>query len=257
MARASRPLLFCAATAAELAAILPPESAAILADVPGSLWKCGTDFLLVSGVGRAAAALSLGAALSRLRNEVRGVVQVGFAGAYRCARTKEWIEGAMAVRVVSETLPECGAAVPGGILTLEELGLGKTRWISDHAPDALPEAFAGLGLEALPAARGATVDCSTGSLKQGAERRARAGGAEVESLEGTVLFKAAERFALPAVEIRAVTNLCAKRDRAAWKTAEAAVSLRKLFAARFRPRPRALGSVFAPPGAESPRRGAE
>ena len=245
-AKRSGRLLFCAATAAELAAILPLERASLLSGGPGSLWKCGTDCLLVSGVGRASAALSLGAALARLGNEVRGVVQVGFAGAYRCARTREWIAGARAVRVVSETEPECGAAVPGGILALEELGLGKTRWSSGRGPEALPEPFAGLGLESLPAARGATVDCSTGSLARGAELRARAGGAEVESLEGSALFEAAERFALPAVEIRAVTNLCAKRDRAAWKTAEAAANLRKIFAARFRSRPRPAGSVFAP-----------
>ncbi|MBP5350700.1 MAG: hypothetical protein J6Y56_01920 [Fibrobacterales bacterium] len=248
MARAARPLLFCAATGTELAALLPENFADTINGGPGSLWKCGPDFLLVAGVGCAEAALSLGAALARLRNEVRGVVLAGFAGAYRAPRTKSWIEGAALVRVVSETLPECGAAVLGGVLSLEKLGLGRTSWPSGRDPETLPEPFAGLGLETLPAARGATVDSSTGSLKQGAERRARSGGAEIESLEGAVLFAAAERFALPAVEIRAVTNLCAKRDRAAWKVAEATGNLRKLFAARFRPRPRFLGSVFAREG---------
>jgi futalosine hydrolase len=76
---------------------------------------------------------------------------------------------------------------------------------------ALVARLAGRGFAAL---RGITVSRVTAS-DETAARLARLG-AQIESMEGFAVLRAAERAGVPAIEVRGISNRVGSRDRSGW-----------------------------------------
>ncbi|MEU7025123.1 futalosine hydrolase [Streptomyces sp. NPDC046275] len=182
--------------------------------------------VLVGGVGPAAVAAATAAALGRAEAEGRPyglVVSAGIAGGFLP-------HAPIGTVVVSDALvaADLGAqspGTPGGYLSVEELGFGRSAHpvpasLTGRIAGALPGAVVGPVL---------TVSTATGTAARAAELAARHPGAVAEAMEGFGVAEAAAAFGLPAVEVRAVSNAVGPRDRAAWRIGEALAALREAF----------------------------
>ena len=125
------------------------------------------------------------------------------------------------VHVVSERLPELGAEDDGAFLTIEELKLpGDNEFpfeagrMVNVAPPPNPV------LRRLPSVDGITVNTVHGNEQSIAAVIARFR-PQVESMEGAAFMYACLIHGLPCAEVRAVSNVVEKRNRSAWKMAEA------------------------------------
>jgi futalosine hydrolase len=162
--------------------------------------------LLVTGIGSVNAAYSLTKFLSQ--QQVKRVIVCGIGGAYP--------QSGLAIGDVACAERECygdlGADSPEGFLDMKGLGL--------PVQNELP-------LQIFPAecrVPFVTVNTCTGTDERAFAMHARTAGA-VENMEGAAIAHVAGLFGIPVGEIRGVSNIAAKRDRAAWKikdTAEAA-----------------------------------
>ena len=149
---------------------------------------------LVCGVGPVEAAVVTAAALARQRPRV--LVHIGIAGARARA----------------------GLAVPS-------LVIGRGARYEDAAPDSrwverelmTDESLVRAAQGALPQAACCVIGTS-----------ARVGGggtADVEAMEGFAVLRAARQAGVPALELRAISNLVEEADRGAWRVEEAIARL--------------------------------
>ncbi len=125
------------------------------------------------------------------------------------------------VHVVSECLSELGAQDDGAFLTIQELKLlgddefpfqgGRMRNV---APPPNPV------LRRLPSVDGITVNTVHGNEQSIAAVVARFR-PQVESMEGAAFMYACLIHRIPCAEVRAVSNVVEKRNRGAWRIAEA------------------------------------
>lgn len=170
--------------------------------VPGELdWinaRAGVE-VLVAGVGPVDAAARVARTLAQKRYDV--VINAGVAGA---------LPGVASVGdgvVVGEELMELNLETGGAIA----LPGGAT--VADRVPaDAqLVDAIMALGF---PLVRGMTVTRVTAT--QSTAQRLRERGAEIESMEGFAVLRAAQLAGVPAIEIRGVSNLVGDRDTSGW-----------------------------------------
>ena len=125
------------------------------------------------------------------------------------------------VHVVSERLSELGAEDDAAFLTIQELRLlGDNEFpfqggrMMNVAPP--PNAV----LRRLPSVDGITVNTVHGNEQSIAEIVQRFG-PHVESMEGAAFMYACLIHHLPCAEVRAVSNVVEKRNRSAWRIAEA------------------------------------
>jgi futalosine hydrolase len=125
------------------------------------------------------------------------------------------------VHVVTECLPELGAEDAGAFLTIQELKLLEEDEfpfqggrLMNLSPPPNPV------LRRLPSVVGITVNTVHGNEQSIAAVVARFG-PHVESMEGAAFMYACLIHRLPCAEVRAVSNVVEKRNRAAWKIAEA------------------------------------
>ncbi len=79
-------------------------------------------------------------------------------------------------------------------------------------------------LDKISSCRGITVFTATGSDTTAAEIKSTFGEV-LESMEGATFYYTCERFNLPAVQVRAVSNMAGKRDRDSWNIKEALTQL--------------------------------
>jgi futalosine hydrolase len=175
---------------------------------------------LITGIGPVEAACAIASALARHR--YRLVVSAGIAGAFDGAATVG--DG---VVVGDETLEldlENGTplALPPGSALVD-------RAASDRA---LVDALRGLGF---PALHGITVARCTAS--ETTARRLRERGAQVESMEGFAVLRAAERARVPAIELRGISNRCGDPESRLWDFAAGVAGLQRI-----------LGPLFELPG---------
>ncbi|MGW7418448.1 phosphorylase family protein, partial [Streptomyces sp. NPDC054863] len=98
----------------------------------------------------------------------------------------------------------------------------------EHLP---PAALVRPAARAMGAATGTvlTVSTVTGTAARAAGLRERHPGAAVEAMEGFGVAEAAALFALPVLEIRAVSNAVGPRDRDAWRIGDALAALSDAF----------------------------
>ncbi|MBD5604467.1 MAG: futalosine hydrolase [Candidatus Eremiobacteraeota bacterium] len=168
--------------------------------------RAGVD-VLSCGIGPVEAAVGVANALAHTRYDA--VVNAGIGGAFRgAARVGD------AVIVSEETLADFGLE-GGGALSLPDGAALVERAFADAA-------LLGRTMSAgVPLARGLTVAEVTATDATAARLRARYA-ADVESMEGFSVLRAAAVAKIPALEIRGVSNYVGDRASAEWDFAAGA-----------------------------------
>lgn len=167
--------------------------------------------VLVTGVGPVESAIAVARALAESPYDC--VVSAGIAGAFpgRAAVGD-------AVVVANERMEidrEDGEvlALPGGARTVERCASDLTL------VDRLVE-------RGYSAVRGVTVSRVTATASTAARRAAL--GVDVESMEGFSVLRAAQIAAVPAVEVRGISNLCGERAGAQWNFGAGAAAAQRV-----------------------------
>ncbi|OWA34172.1 futalosine hydrolase [Saccharibacillus sp. O16] len=176
--------------------------------------------VIAAGVGAAAAAAGTAAALAR--GHYARVISAGIAGGF--AGVAPIGSLVVASRMVAADL---GSDSPDGFISVDELGFGSSTIAAESdVSAALAQALRSAGLETRlgPVL---TVATTTGTLAGAQALAARVPGAAAEGMEGFGVAEAARQFALPALELRGISNAVGPRDRAAWKIGEALAALRQ------------------------------
>ena len=191
-------ILLCCAVEAELAFWRPRD---------------GVD-LLVTGVGPVEGASAVAAALAA--GKYRLVVNAGIAGAFDGAATIG--DGVVVSEERMELRLESGEAfsLPRGERTVETASSDAT----------LVARLRSAGFAAL---RGVTVSRVTSS-EETAQRLAQRLGAQVESMEGFAVLRAAQRAGVAAIEVRGTSNRCGARESSGWDFAAGIAGLRNVIA---------------------------
>ncbi|MER7872944.1 futalosine hydrolase [Streptomyces solisilvae] len=238
-----------AATAPEVAE-LPVPGGVIhrLSPVPPTGRPLTVD-VLAAGVGPAAAAAGTAAALTAAavaRTPYDLAVSAGIGGGFTttppttaapattprtAAAPTTPRPGSAAPRLGSVVVADAivaadlGAETPDGFAAVTDLGFGTV----EHLP---PAPLVAAVAEATDAVRGTvlTVSTVTGSAERAAELLRRHPHAVAEAMEGFGVAEAAAAQAVPALEVRTVSNAVGPRDRAAWRIGEAMAALTSAFA---------------------------
>jgi futalosine hydrolase len=166
---------------------------------------------LISGIGPVDAAVRTTRALAAQRYDV--VVSCGIAGAF--PGVAHVGDGVVVGEELYEMQQESGAplALPSGSL------------IADRVPsDAqLIEAITALGF---PLVRGITVAHVTAT--DATAQRLRARGAEIESMEGFAVLRAAQLANVPSIEVRGISNMVGDRSKNEWDFDAGIMGLRRV-----------------------------
>jgi len=209
-------MLIVAATAAEIDSLLAELKQRSNSD--GRVRSCkraNHDIdVLTTGVGMVATAAWSSRVLAMHEYDV--ALNLGVCGSF-----DPGIPPGDVVHVVSEELPEMGAESDDAFLTLHDLKLlarDDFPFRDGRLTNVEPPTMAGLG--ELPRVHGITVntvhgrDSSIAAVRQRCEP-------QVETMEGAAFMYSCLIRGTPFAEIRAVSNVVEKRNRAAWKLGEA------------------------------------
>lgn len=181
-------------------------------------WRERDDVeVLFTGIGPVEASCALATALAR--RPYRLVVNAGIAGAFDGAA--QIGDGVVVADDSIELAQETGAplALPDGIELVQ----------TARSDEELVTRLRAQGFAAL---RGITVSQVTCS-ETTAHRLALEHGAQVESMEGFAVLRAAERAGVPAVEVRGISNRCGDREVSGWDFAAGVGGLRRIVNALF------------------------
>ncbi len=166
---------------------------------------------LISGIGPVDAAVRTARALVAQRYDM--VISCGIAGAF--PGVAHVGDGVVVGEELYEMQQESGAplTLPSGSL------------IADRVPsDAhLIEAITALGF---PLVRGITVSHVTAT--DATAQRLRARGAEIESMEGFAVLRAAQLANVPAIEVRGISNMVGDRSKSEWDLNAGVMGLRRV-----------------------------
>jgi futalosine hydrolase len=202
-------ILIAAATALEVAPILerldsPPAGGACV-----DTYTHGAHAIdvLITGVGMVATAAWCSRALTQTPYDL--ALNLGVCGSFDAL-----IEPGTVVHVIADRLAELGAEDGDAFLTLEELHLAGESEFANPDPPSNP------GLEQLPIVTGITVNTAHGNQRTIAFVTERFS-PQVESMEGAAFMSACLIHKVPFAQVRAVSNLVERRNRAAWKMDEA------------------------------------
>ena len=174
--------------------------------------------VLITGVGMVATAAWCSRALMECPYDL--ALNAGLCGSFDSA-----LRPGSVVHVVSDCFAELGAEDGDRFLTLQELGLEDrrdSRLTGAELWNASPPAVAALAR--LPQARGITVNTIHGrdpSIAAVVERCHP----QVESMEGAAFMYACLMHDVPFAQIRAVSNIVERRNRAAWQVQPAIEAL--------------------------------
>ena len=171
------------------------------------------------GVGKAAAAATLAAMLA-VEPRPRGVLLFGIAGAVpeRLAGRPVGLAIGDVVAVGSDRFADEGVDTPQGWLDLGELGFGRTGPFVAAAGSA--------AATGLPVADASTVSTCSGTDARASTLWQRCG-AVLESMEGAAVAMVCERFGVPWLQVRGVSNWTGDRDRAEWDVAKAVAAVQQ------------------------------
>ena len=174
--------------------------------------------VLITGVGMVATAAWCSRVLSAERFDV--ALNLGVCGSFR----PEIFPGAV-VHVVSDRLTELGAEDCDAFLTLQEmklLGDDEFPFTGGRLVNASPPV---LGvLTSMRAVSGITVNTVHGN-DDSIARVTKRFSPDVESMEGAAFMYACLIQGVPFAQVRAVSNMVERRNRAAWKLTEAIANL--------------------------------
>jgi futalosine hydrolase len=174
--------------------------------------------ILTTGVGMVATATWCARVLAQQRYDL--AVNLGVCGSFDPACPPGTV-----VNVTAECIPELGAEDDQEFLTVQQLGLlGRDEPPFRGSRLVNPEAPSNRVIAGLRAVTGITVNTVHGN-EQSIARVVERVKPDVESMEGAAFMYAClvsgGRFA----QVRAVSNMVEKRNRAAWKLAEAVAAL--------------------------------
>jgi futalosine hydrolase len=170
--------------------------------------------VLVTGVGAVEAAANVSRALAQSPYDL--VVNAGVAGALDgCANVGDGV-------VVAEEMVELA------LETGEPIGLPDNLQAIDRASSdfALVDRLAELGFATL---RGITVGRVTATEKTA--DRLQGLGAQIESMEGFGVLRAAEIAGVPGIEVRGISNRVGDRARSGWNFAAGVAGLERVLSA--------------------------
>ncbi len=176
--------------------------------------------VLTSGVGMVATAARCSRALAQGRFDV--ALNFGVCGSFDPGLTPGTV-----VHVVSDRIAEMGAEDGDAFLTIQQLQLldeDAFPFRAGQLVNAAPPANAALA--GLPAVNGATVNTVHGN-EQSIARVLRLFAPQVESMEGAAFMYACLISAVPFAQVRAVSNVVERRNRATWRMTEAIENLGK------------------------------
>jgi len=209
-------MLIVAATAAEIAPLLVALQQRAGGDTRLRTCRHGAHDVdvLTTGVGMVATAAWSSRILAVREYDL--ALNFGVCGSFDPA-----IPLGAVVHVVSEELPEMGAEADDRFLTLRDLKLladdefpfREGRLVNAEPPDIAP-------LQLLPRVSGITINTVHGSDSSIAAVRQRCD-PQVETMEGAAFMYACLVREVRFAEVRAVSNVVEKRNRAAWKLGEA------------------------------------
>jgi futalosine hydrolase len=188
-------VLVVAATEAEIAPIAAGPNAGR-----------GIDFL-VTGIGMVGTAARVARALAL--DGYDAALNVGLCGTFDPA-----LAPATVVHVVSDRIAELGAEDGDAFLSIDDMKLAGDQIFTSRRPPA------SRALAALPRVTGITVNTVHGNTASIASVVARFH-PDVESMEGAGFMCACSVVNVPHAQVRAVSNVVERRNRAAWKIAEA------------------------------------
>jgi futalosine hydrolase len=215
-------LLIVTATATEIASFLAKlHRTSDVGPRMTTYTHAGHDIdVLVTGVGMVATAARCSRALTRQRYDL--ALNFGVCGSFDRS-----LEPADVVHVVSDRIAELGAEDDEAFLTIQELnllGADECPFKGGRLVNAAPPANA--TLSGLRAVTGITVNTVHGNLRSIAAVAQRFK-PDVESMEGAAFMYACLIHNLAFAQVRAVSNFVERRNRGAWKLAEAISSLGK------------------------------
>jgi len=174
--------------------------------------------VLATGVGMVATAAWCSRALSSTPYDL--ALNAGVCGSFDPA-----IQPGAVVHVVSDRIAELGVEDGEAFVSAEEIGLldaDAFPFTGGALVNAAPPANAALGT--LPAVTGITVNTAHGHEPSIAAVRQQFG-AQVESMEGAAFMYSCLLQRIPFAQIRAVSNMIERRNRAAWRLQDAITAL--------------------------------
>ena len=163
--------------------------------------------VLITGVGMVATAAWTSRALIQSPYDL--ALNLGVCGSF-----DTFIDLGTVVHVTSDRLAELGAEDGDRFLTLADLELAGESEFVNLDPPSNPE------IDSLPAVTAITVNTMHGSERSIAAMAERFN-PQVESMEGAAFMSACLIHKLPFAQVRAVSNLVERRNRASWKIGEA------------------------------------
>ena len=166
--------------------------------------------LLVTGVGMVATAAQCARALALARYDL--ALNVGVCGSFDPA-----LPPGTVVHVVRDRLTELGAEDGDGFLTIEDLQLGASEVVNAAPP-------ANAALAQLRQVSAITVNTVHGHERTIADVIARCR-PQVETMEGAAFMYACGLSGVPYAQLRAVSNVVERRNRAAWRMQDALAAL--------------------------------
>ncbi len=182
-----------------------------IAPIEGALRARRDIDVLLAGVGMVATAAHVTRALARTRYDF--ALNLGLCGSFDPSLTP-----GIVVHVVSDRLSELGAEDGDTFLAIESLALPSDHVVQNLTPP--PNA----ALAWLPKVTGITVNTVHGDDASIAEVAARCR-PQVESMEGAAFMYACRLAGVPYAQVRAISNVVERRNRASWKIPEAVDAL--------------------------------
>ncbi|MDP2413356.1 futalosine hydrolase [Daejeonella sp.] len=158
--------------------------------------------VLISGVGMVATAFSMGSYCTEKIFDL--AINAGIAGSFDPA-----IQPGDLCRVSEDILAEFGAEDGSDFLNADTIGLGKSLF-SAGSVSGFP------GYDQLKKVKAVTVNKVHGDEKSIAEFVERFH-PQIETMEGAAFFYACEQAGKPGIQIRAISNVVERRNRANWQ----------------------------------------
>ena len=174
--------------------------------------------LLVSGVGMVATSAWCSRALAV--GQFDAALNFGVCGSFRAA-----LGPGTVVNVVSDRLAEMGAEDGEAFLTIQQMmlvGDDEFPFKDGRLINAAPPPFP--ALSSLPAVNGITVNTVHG-FDRSIARATELFDPDIETMEGAAFMYACLVHGIPFAQVRAVSNIVERRNRAAWTMIEAVESL--------------------------------
>jgi futalosine hydrolase len=202
-------ILIVSATSAEIAPLVERMDGVLTADTTVDSYTFASHHVdvLVTGVGMVATAVWCSRVLAQTSYDL--AINLGVCGSFDA-----FIEPGTVVHVISDRLAELGAEDGEQLLTLEDLQLpGEAAFVN-------PDPLSNPAIEQLPAVSGITVNTVHGSERSIVAVVARFE-PQVESMEGAAFMSACLIGKVQFAQVRAVSNTVERRNRDAWKLADA------------------------------------